>query len=540
MEWERNKSLCRKEYWSRDVKAIMCSKCNTRQGVSNTCTNPECSIQFGHRFCELCQIQDTEKKQHCWKCGTCCLTVHECKNRFAIFDKISKLIPTPLLRFTIQDHARAGDAGWRDEFKRVRGEEIESYLATVTPHLYVPECVTLLSNKSVAKNAYDYHRGNPHSILSDDERYMLHYEWKKSEQEFADYMEGRKVTCNADFMSGVTDEPLNPYYGLVIGVLQLVLTGYVGLFIINEFDNVYTTSQSLNQKIFLAMVIAPPIILKWFKESRKRKGLLRDHNELANSFSEVLESVDGLLELLTSCVVALICIKSETSYDVLTNATALIIISELEDVWFAAIPDMYTFPTRYDSNLYKIATGYLQYWDKLKEIDVMPNPYNPCDLPIIVLGAKQRKTTFLASFKASFARFFGNLFCATCALSCYALVGGFIAIITMMIVLGVMGGSTTVIVVEESAECFHDLIECVRKQFSKESNLTAIFDFCIQCEALASNVSIPIASGPPFDPYWHTGSDDRVVYKITMNDMVCFKQDFCNYRYDNKYGKIDF
>lgn len=53
------------------IEKIICSKCNTKQNISNECV--KCGIIFGKYFCNICNLWDnTDKKQfHCKECGLC-------------------------------------------------------------------------------------------------------------------------------------------------------------------------------------------------------------------------------------------------------------------------------------------------------------------------------------------------------------------------------------------------------------------------------------------------------------------------------------
>lgn len=54
------------------TKEMVCKKCNTRQPVSNQCTN--CSIKIAEYYCSICRLwtNDVEANNfHCDKCGVC-------------------------------------------------------------------------------------------------------------------------------------------------------------------------------------------------------------------------------------------------------------------------------------------------------------------------------------------------------------------------------------------------------------------------------------------------------------------------------------
>ena len=76
-----NCRLCHNDIWElkkdghtlprRDVREVVCKKCEMRQGVSNKCIN--CEEIFGKYYCDICHFWENRQKDifHCDSCGIC-------------------------------------------------------------------------------------------------------------------------------------------------------------------------------------------------------------------------------------------------------------------------------------------------------------------------------------------------------------------------------------------------------------------------------------------------------------------------------------
>lgn len=56
-----------------NISEVECMLCQTKQPLSQTCSNENCGVIFGNYFCRLCKLYDDEDKEqyHCEGCGLC-------------------------------------------------------------------------------------------------------------------------------------------------------------------------------------------------------------------------------------------------------------------------------------------------------------------------------------------------------------------------------------------------------------------------------------------------------------------------------------